>query len=216
MRGECPLHRDFGIIEAKLDYVGVLHVGQSTSVYPDLYNTGGMNVIFELLENGEIAGADAAYFRTTSVSYTVQPKRVGDFVVRATATDNYGNTFTFTTQIHVVPVASAEITEIPTTAVVGHSVTIGVTPKNITNESVVWAISYLSEEAGLPHISSGLQQLWCTASGWEERNIEDAVEGTLLRQRKCCIFFPLVYGTVFPSALPVPPEAAKPLLCRGC
>ncbi len=115
--------------EERLDYVHILHVGTSGTFYPTFTNTAGMKITFELLENGEPAGENIGYFYTYPESYTFQPGRTGDFVVRATADDGFGNTFPFTTRFKVVPSVYAQISGLPETAMAYEQLNVCVTTK---------------------------------------------------------------------------------------
>lgn len=172
-----PLDRN--TYEEILDYVDILHVHTSKSAYPDFTYTDGMTITYNLLENGELAGEDAAYFYTRSDGYSVQPKREGDFIVRATADDGEGNVFTFTTQVKAVPVVSAEITGLPETVGLYEELNVCVTPHNITDETVEWKLSSISEEAAAPYMEHGLKNLWLMAKDWQEMNLTEVTEGSL-------------------------------------
>lgn len=165
--------------EERVDYVRYLPLGSSISTYPDFFNTDGMEVVFELLEDGEIVYLDAEYFSSEAGKYHFQPIRTGNFVVRATVTDDYGNSFAFSTRIMVVPHVAAEITECPKTSYTGWDVPIGTKLHNFTNETVVWSLSYLSDEEAAPYLDSGADLLWYVAKGWEEKDLEPYGGGSL-------------------------------------
>lgn len=165
--------------EERLDYVHILHLNASSTYYPDFTNTADMKVTFELLENGEPVEVGANCFEATSDHYRFQPNRTGDFVVRATAEDKFGNAFFFTTRIKAVPVVCAEISGLPETATTYEQLNINITPKNITEETVEWKLSYISEENAAPYLNKGLQNLWVLAKGWEEKELQEVTEGDL-------------------------------------
>lgn len=139
-----------------------------------------MTITFTLLENGEKAGEDAAYFYDRTTNYSFQPKRAGDFVVQAKAEDSYGNSFTFTTQIKVVPVVEAEIAELPETIGLGETVSVSVIPRNLTDEAVTWKLLTMPEDTAAPHIKQyGLKNIWFVKDGWQKIELSDVSEGTL-------------------------------------
>lgn len=159
-----PLDRE--TYQERFDYVNNLHLGTSDTSYPTFTNTSGMAVKFELFENGELADETASYFTPRADSYTFQPKRVGDFAVRATATDEFGNSFLFETKYHVVPVVSAEIAGLSDTATVHETLAVGVTQHNMNGEAVTWKLAKISEDDA--DMTYGLSNLWLTSDGWQE------------------------------------------------
>lgn len=153
-------------MEERLDYVCNLHLGTSDTSYPTFTNTDGMAVKFELFENGEPASDDAAYFTPRANSYTFQPKRVGDFTVRATATDEFGNSFAFETKYHAVPVVAAEITGLNDTVTINQTLAVGVTQHNMNGEAVTWKLAKISEDDA--DMTYGLSNLWLTSDVCQE------------------------------------------------
>lgn len=172
-----PLDRD--TYEERFDYVYILHVGHSSTTYPGFSNTEGMTTTFELLENGEPVGEEAAYFTSQSKSYTFQPRRTGEFEVRATTADKFGNTFVFTARYKAVPLVVAKLTDLPQTAMTGEQLEISVTPRNVTDETVEWKLSTISEEAAEPFMSHGLKNLWLWATDWQEIEMDQVSYGSL-------------------------------------
>lgn len=166
--------------EERFDYVDILQASSSVASYPDFTDTEGMTITFMLLENGEKAGEDAAYFYDRTTNYSFQPKRAGDFVVQAKAEDSYGNSFTFTTQIKVVPVVEAEIAELPETIGLGETVSVSVIPRNLTDETVTWKLLTMPEDTAAPHIKQyGLKNIWFVKDGWQKIELSDVSEGSL-------------------------------------
>lgn len=172
-----PLNRE--TMEERLNYVNNLHLGTSDTSYPTFKNTSGMTVKFELFEGSELADETAAYFTPRENSYTFQPKRVGNFSVRATATDEFSNSFSFETKYHVVPVVSAEIIGLSDTAIVNETLAVGITQHNMNGEAVTWKLAKISEEDAEPYLNYGLSNLWLMADGWQEIEFDSVCTANL-------------------------------------